>query len=387
MSIFILSWKFFTRKYESNKINISSFLPIIGLFFGVFTTILTFAVMDGLEKDIFGTLENFSGGTTLNVNKVSSTDLAYIENYLNEASLKYVKFIDRKAIINFGEINKIINVRGFSDLNFIFEKFNVENSFEEINDNSIIIGKGLASNLNVSEKEFVKIFSPLDLKLSSPKVPQKSFEVSSLYATNLLDFDLNYVFIPYNAGMDLFKKSGNYGYFFRKEVIFPEKITQINNLRVYNWHDTHKNLVSAMKTEKIAYISFGFLLIIISCFSLLSTMSITVIQKIAQIGILKTQGYSNFLIIKIFLIFSLISGLLGVIFGILGVYLIKIIENKYSFIKLIFGNYPYLEFPILLDSKKIIYISSIAIILIVLSSIYPAIKASKLRPIKSIYSK
>ena len=191
MSIFILSWKFFTRKYESNKINISSFLPIIGLFFGVFTTVLTFAVMDGLEKDIFGTLENFSGGTILNVNKVSSTDLAYIENYLNEASLKYVKFIDRKAIINFGEINKIINVRGFSDLNFVFEKFNLENSFEEINDNSIIIGKGLASNLNVSEKEFVKIFSPLDLKLSSPKVPQKPFEVSSLYATNLLDLDLN----------------------------------------------------------------------------------------------------------------------------------------------------------------------------------------------------
>ena len=60
MSIFILSWKFFTRKYESNKINISSFLPIIGLFFGVFTTILTFAVMDGLEKDIFGRINRMA---------------------------------------------------------------------------------------------------------------------------------------------------------------------------------------------------------------------------------------------------------------------------------------------------------------------------------------
>ena len=65
MSFFQLSWKFFTRKSGTNKINLSSFLPIIGVGLGTFTIILTFAIMDGLERDIFGTLENFSGGTIM----------------------------------------------------------------------------------------------------------------------------------------------------------------------------------------------------------------------------------------------------------------------------------------------------------------------------------
>tara|TARA_B100001029_G_C14906945_1_gene364198 strand:- start:451 stop:777 length:327 start_codon:yes stop_codon:yes gene_type:complete len=103
-----------------------------------------------------------------------------------------------------------------------------------------------------------------------------------------------------------------------------------------------------------------------------------------QIGILKTIGFSNHILITIFIWFSTISGIFGVLIAISLSFLIKIIEDTKPFIHLIFGNYPYLEFPILLNIEKIFWVCLVSIIAIILSSIYPAIKASKLNPVQSI---
>ena len=81
MTIFALSWKFFTRRSQTNKLNISSFLPMVGVALGTVTIILTFAIMDGLEEDIFETLKSFSGGTIINTNNVSSDEKNDIVNF------------------------------------------------------------------------------------------------------------------------------------------------------------------------------------------------------------------------------------------------------------------------------------------------------------------
>ena len=95
MSIFNLSWKFFTRKSESNSFNFSSLLPMLGVALATFTIILTFAIMDGLEKDIFGTLKLFSGGTIINTNNISSGEKKDIVEFLNGNEILYSEFIER----------------------------------------------------------------------------------------------------------------------------------------------------------------------------------------------------------------------------------------------------------------------------------------------------
>ena len=383
MSIFTLSWKFFTRRSQTNKLNITSFLPMIGVALGTGTIILTFAIMDGLEEDIFGTLKSFSGGTIINTNNVSSYEKNNIVKFFKKNKLSYSEFIERKAIVQMNNKSRIVNVRAFSNLKLILNEFTHFNNID-FNENSIIIGEELSNRLNISLNDSIKILSPLDLKFSSIIIPQEFVNVNDIYSTRLLDFDLNYVFISLELGEKLFKKSGNMGFYLNDEIELLLSLSNFKDIKIKKWDDIHSSLVGAMKLEKIAYVAFGFLLILISCFSLLSTMSISVMQKISQIGILKAMGYNGFIIKKIFFYFSFISGIIGVIIGIVLALFIKFIEYNYPFFHLLFGDYPFLEFPIQFDNYKIMVVSIFSTLSIIISSIYPANKASQFDPVYSI---
>ena len=63
MFTFDFSWKFFTRRKNSKQINYSAFIPIVGTAIGTAIIILTLAIMDGIEDDIFHSLDSFSGTT------------------------------------------------------------------------------------------------------------------------------------------------------------------------------------------------------------------------------------------------------------------------------------------------------------------------------------
>ena len=62
---------------------------------------VTDLIIDGLEKDIFGTLKNFSGGTIIKTNEVSKEDMIDLEKYLMNNHIEYSDFIERKAIFQF----------------------------------------------------------------------------------------------------------------------------------------------------------------------------------------------------------------------------------------------------------------------------------------------
>ena len=63
---------------------------------------------------------------------------------------------------------------------------------------------------------------------------------------------------------------------------------------------------------------------------------------------------------------------------------IKFIEYNYPFFHLLFGDYPFLKFPIQFDNYKIIVVSICSILSIIIASIYPANKASEFDPVYSI---
>ena len=134
------------------------------------------------------------------------------------------------------------------------------------------------------------------------------------------------------------------------------------------------------------------LIIIVATFNIISGLTILVKNKTKEIAILKSIGVLNKSITKIFFLVGFYIGLTATLFGVLiGVVFSIYVENIRSFLSQIFNIslfpeeiYFLSKMPSEIDVNSIILISICSIVATVIVSIFPAFKASKLDPIKSL---
>ena len=134
------------------------------------------------------------------------------------------------------------------------------------------------------------------------------------------------------------------------------------------------------------------LIIIVAAFNIISGLTILVKNKTRDIAILKSIGVLNKSIIKIFFLVGIIIGTSATIFGIfLGVAFSLYIENLRQFLSSIFDIslfpeeiYFLSKMPSEINLTSIFIISGCSIFITVIVSIFPAFKAAKLDPVKSL---
>ena len=173
-----------------------------------------------------------------------------------------------------------------------------------------------------------------------------------------------------------------------RQKLSSENISKIKSSMpsVYyrNWEDKYESFISAMKMEKYAYSLIGFIIIGIAAFTLLSMMSLAIIHKVAQIGILNAMGAKSSFISNIFIFQALITAIISGIVGISLSYLFIEYDNKFNIIQNIFPESLFFNFPLILKVEYAILIIVISIILLLIAAIYPALKVAKIDPIESI---
>jgi lipoprotein-releasing system permease protein len=159
-----------------------------------------------------------------------------------------------------------------------------------------------------------------------------------------------------------------------------------------NWTETHNALFQAINNEKRVMFIILTLIIAIAAFNIISSLSLLVMNKQKDIAILMSIGLTSSTIRSIFLIQGMIIGLLGISLGvILGLLLSININEIVIFLESIFNIsiispdiYHLDKVPHIILKTDIYNIVSIAVLLVLLSSIYPAIKASRKLPIQSL---
>ena len=154
----------------------------------------------------------------------------------------------------------------------------------------------------------------------------------------------------------------------------------------------NSSLFSALKVERNVMFIILSLIIIVAAFNIISGLTILVKNKTREIAILKSIGVLNKSIIKIFFLVGVIIGTSATIFGIfLGIMFSLYIENLRSFLSNVFNIslfpeeiYFLSKMPSEINLNSIFIISFCSIIITILVSIFPAIKASKLDPVKAL---
>ena len=154
----------------------------------------------------------------------------------------------------------------------------------------------------------------------------------------------------------------------------------------------NKSLFSALKVERNVMFIILTLIIIVAAFNIISGLTILVKNKTKEIAILKSIGVLNKSIIKIFFLIGVLIGTTATIFGIiLGVTFSMYVENFRQFLSNIFNITLFPEeiyflssMPSEINPISILIISLCSVLISVLVSIFPAFKAAKLDPVKSL---
>ena len=223
--------------------------------------------------------------------------------------------------------------------------------------------------------------------------------MTSLFESGLIDFDNNVIFINLETleeFFDLNPKKRNLEIYLKdpKDIENQKKIIQkiFSDEFVYSWADMNSSLFSALKVERNVMFIILSLIIIVAAFNIISGLTILVKNKTREIAILKSIGVLNKSIVKIFFLVGITIGTSATIFGvILGITFSIYVENIRQILSTIFNISLFPEeiyflstMPSEINASSIFIISLCSIFTTVVVSIFPALKAAKLDPIKSL---
>ena len=396
--------RFLRSRKKDGFLNVISIFSFIGIGLGVAVLIIVMSVMNGFRTELVNKIIGFNSHLTIKPYS-KKIDINKLQNEKILNNLKYsLESNSGEAVILKNDTTKGILLRGYSKLDFEKleiinnENFNgIKNSLQK---DSISIGKELSFSLDLEIGDNIALMSPSSLDTIIGSLPrQKSFIVTSIFDSGLADFDNNVAFINLNSLEEFFNYSSddrNLELFLKdpQNIENQKEITQriFEDEFVYSWADMNSSLFSALKVERNVMFIILSLIIIVAAFNIISGLTILVKNKTKDIGILKSIGVQNKSIVKIFFLVGILIGTSATIFGIfLGVTFSLYVENLRQFLSNTFNIslfpeeiYFLSKMPSEINISSIILIALCSIFITIIVSIFPAMKAAKLDPIKSL---
>jgi len=170
----------------------------------------------------------------------------------------------------------------------------------------------------------------------------------------------------------------------RAEEIQGQLAKQFPGVQVKTWKEINRPLFLALRLEKIVMFVTISLIIFVAALNLISSLSMLILEKRPSVGVLRTLGATERMILVIFLEVGLLIGLSGTILGNIFGLSVSWAVNHYHLVPLPSGIYPLAYLPLTIDPTDVLGVNVVAIILSVIATWYPARMASQLDPIAAI---
>jgi len=395
-------------------ISIVTVISIGGVSLGVAALIVVLAVMTGLSNDMREKIL----GTNAHVIIVPNDFDDHIEDYneiqekilLTEDVLASDIFIYSKGMIQHGRRGDGIVIKGMDmsdggpvelqdtiirgSLRRLIERPAEPAPGEEpVPREGVIIGVELAKYLGARVGENVTLISPQMTLTPTGVLPRaRAFRVVGLLKTGMYEYDRTMLYMTLESARKLLGLgSGINGFEVRIKDIFKSaemsaRLREKLGLRfwVRDWRDMNRIFFAALKLEKLAMFIILALIIIVAAFNIISSLTMMVMEKNKDIGILKAMGATGDGIRKIFMVQGIIIGIVGTTIGGITGILISFIADKYELIHLE-GEVYYVNYlPFEVRPLEVCLVCAASILICTLATIYPARQAASLDPVEAI---
>ena len=403
----LITKRFLFSKKTEGYVSVFSWFSIIGIALGVAAIIIVMSVMNGFRANLTERLIGVN--SHLNIysfdEKINSEEINTLK--INLDSKDYDKFlpsIETHGLVINNEISKGVIIRGYEDLNFNHYLYNkiISKKLSSINFDQIIIGDALAKELKLQIGDKLKLAIPKTDKSLLGDIPRfKTLTVSGIFDFGMYEYDVSLVFISLELAQRLLLFEDNYFNrieFYLNDPLLVEKFKdQVDfnitnkNLSLYSlsWVERNSSLMNALKVEKNVMFLILTLIIIVASMNIISGLVIFVKEKNKDIAILKILGFNKIGVLKVFFLIGLTIGLIGTV---LGTFFGIIITENLKYIQIVLENFLETELfseevyflstlPSDIKYEEVFFVFFISLIITILSTIFPAIRASNIDPV------
>ena len=362
--VLFLIKKLFISKNSSLVFRLTNFVTIISLSLGVASLNIVISSIDGFESEISKKLSNLNGYSSINhlfedeivQNEFGQLFISDKIPYLEKIALLKSKNGSQSVIINAYPINDINKIRLFNSLDA-----------NKIKNESIIIGKKLAENLNLKLGDQAVIFNPKKLENFSNQNRYDFFTIAHIYNSGIQEFDEKNIFTSLESLQKYFSMEN---YISGWVSIDPNDDIVDYPFYEMTIYDKYSSLFEWINTQKWPILFIFSLIAVVSFFGLLSSLNILFDEKKMDFTILKVYGLPNKLISKIFIFQSMILASIGSIVGILLSYVLIQIQNEFKLISIEQNIYfvDYLPMEFNFSKSLLIFIISVILSFIISAS-------------------
>lgn len=382
--------EFFIAKKHIFERKRQSLISTLGIAIGIIVLIVSIGIANGLDKNMINSILSMTSHVL-----VENGDKLANYNELKEKIEKIpgvkgaVPSIETQGIFKYNGIYggyiSGVKIEGF-DLESAkkamdLDKKIVEGSISPDKINGVLIGKELFKNIGASLGDEVTIISSENKEIK--------FKIEGVFQSGYYDYDINMILLPLKAAQYLVYSGDtvnkidvtlNDPY---KAPEIADKIMSETKIFSRTWGDLNRNLLSALSLEKTVMIMVFSLIVIIAGFVVWVTLNMLVREKIKDIGIMRSMGFSRKSIMKIFLIQGMLLGIAGIIIGtIVALCFLWYIKN-YT-LAFITSIYYLTKIPVEISVKEIGIIIGANIGIIFVSSVFPAYRAAKMETVEAL---
>lgn len=393
LSLYIARRYLFAKK-SRNAINIISSISVAGVSIGTMALIIVLSVFNGLEemvKSIFGTFDP-DIQVTVTQGKVFIPGQGQLEELQAiPGVLDYSLVLEENALLKYGAKQYIATVKGVEDS---YSRITGLDSVMwdgefilrgETGREFAVVGQGVANNLGIG----LNFLTPLNIY-----VPRRTGSAASLNATNAFirkyifpsgifnieqEFDSRYIFIPISMMRELLEYSEEVSAIELKldpavEVsIIQQDVAELfgDQFTVKNKFQQHELFYRVMKSERLAIFFILSFILLIASFNIIGSLTMLIIEKEKDIGILKSLGADRRLIRRIFVFEGWMISILGALTGLIAGVLICWLQQEFGLVKLQGETLVIDSYPVVMKAADIILVLGTVLVIGYWAAWYP----------------